>query len=291
MISSEGSKDWPNPLLEPHKFLFQSDGRPRRRGSAATGTTSASASSAAGVTLYADLPSTASPSVSTIVSMMPVASAATATSGDHHNVLYSRKSRTGGGDNIEETRIVLPPGVRDGRRRGKGPLENRIVGVQAAATAVTETTPSPGDVEETDSKFRRLPPSGVVPRGDRLETGGKNYPEVKRVMDPHQGPVDRLLALVSDGQSLSKRVLGNERQSARLGERLSALKTPLWQLQAKVRTQAEEPPDFIYTLSEEVSNCVDVLQELTDPDWWNQISRKVNLESIVKSLAQSKYDK
>lgn len=277
MISSEGSEYWLNPLLEPHKFLFQSDERPRRKVSAATGA-SASASSVAGVTPYADLPSTASPSVSTIVSMMPVAPAGTATSGDHHNVLYSRRSRTSGGENCEETRIVLPPGVGDGRERGKGPLENRVVGVQAAATAVTETTPSPGEVEKTDSKVRRLPPSGVVPRGDHLETGRGNYPGVKSVMDPHQGPVDRLLALVSDGQSLSKRVLGNERQSARLGERLSALKNPLWQLQAKVRTQAEEPPDFIYTLSEEISNCVDVLQELTDPDWWNQISRKVNFK-------------
>lgn len=282
MISSGRVEDWTNTLLEPQKFLFQSDGRPRRRGSAATGTISASgSSSAAGVTSYADLPSTASPSVSTIVSMMPAAQAGTATSGDHHNVLYSRRSRTSGGDNPEETRIVLPPGVGDGRGRGKGPLENRVVGLQAAATAVTETF-SQRDVGETDSKVRRLSSRGVVPRGDRLGTGVRNYLGVKGVMDPHQGPVDRLLALVSDGQSLAKRVLGNKRQSARLGERLSALKTPLWQLQAKVRTQAEEPPDFIYTLNEEVSNCVDVLQELTDPDWWNQICRKVNLESIVK---------
>lgn len=95
------------------------------------------------------------------------------------------------------------------------------------------------------------------------------------MVDQHLGPVDRLLLLVADGQSLSRRVLGNERQSARLGERLSALKTPLWQLQARVRTQAEHPPDFIHALTEEVSHCLEVLQELTHPDWWNQIRRKV----------------
>lgn len=95
------------------------------------------------------------------------------------------------------------------------------------------------------------------------------------MVDQHLGPVDRLLLLVADGQSLSRRVLGNERQSARLGERLSALKTPLWQLQARVRTQAEQPPDFIHTLTEEVSHCLDVLLELTNVDWWNQIRRKV----------------
>lgn len=89
------------------------------------------------------------------------------------------------------------------------------------------------------------------------------------------GPVDRLLLLVADGQSLSRRVLGNERQSARLGERLSCLKHPLWQLQARVQTQAETPPDFIHTLAEEVSHCLEVLLELTHPDWWNQIRRKV----------------
>lgn len=89
------------------------------------------------------------------------------------------------------------------------------------------------------------------------------------------GPVDRLLLLVDDGQSLSRRVLGNERQSARLGERLSALKTPLWQLQARVRTQAERPPNFVRTLTEQVSHCLDVLLDLTHPDWWNQIRRKV----------------
>lgn len=92
------------------------------------------------------------------------------------------------------------------------------------------------------------------------------------------GPVDRLLLLVDDGQSLSRRVLGNERQSARLGERLSALKTPLWQLQARVRTQAERPPDFVRALTEQVSHCLDVLLELTHPDWWNQIRRKVRAE-------------
>lgn len=90
------------------------------------------------------------------------------------------------------------------------------------------------------------------------------------------GPVDRLLLLVDDGQSLSRRVLGNERQSTRLGERLSALKTPLWQLQARVRTQAERPPEFIRTLTEQVSHCLDTLLELTHPDWWNQIRRKVS---------------
>ena len=89
------------------------------------------------------------------------------------------------------------------------------------------------------------------------------------------GPVDRLLLLVDDGQSLSRRVLGNERQSARLGERLSALKTPLWQLQDRVRTQGERPPGFIRSLTEQVSLCLDVLLELTHPDWWNQIRRKV----------------
>lgn len=95
------------------------------------------------------------------------------------------------------------------------------------------------------------------------------------MVDQHLGPVDRLLLLVADGQSLSRRVLGNERQSARLGERLSALKNPLWQLQARVRTQAEHPPEFIHTLAEQVSHCLDVLLELTHPDWWNQIRRKV----------------
>lgn len=95
-------------------------------------------------------------------------------------------------------------------------------------------------------------------------------------MNQHNvGPVDQLLQLVDDGQSLSRRVLGNERQSARLGERLSALKTPLWQLQARVRTQGERPPEFIFTLAKQVSHCLDVLLELTHPDWWNQIRRKV----------------
>jgi len=89
------------------------------------------------------------------------------------------------------------------------------------------------------------------------------------------GPVDRLLQLVDDGQSLSRRVLGNERQATRLGERLSALKTPLWQLQARVRTQGERPPEFIRDLAEQVSHCLDVLLELTHPEWWNQIRRKV----------------
>ena len=98
------------------------------------------------------------------------------------------------------------------------------------------------------------------------------------MVDQHLGPVDRLLLLVADGQSLSRRVLGNERQSARLGERLSSLKNPLWQLQARVRTQAEQPPEFIHTLAEQVSHCLDVLLELTHPDWWNQIRRKVRWE-------------
>ncbi|CAM9883065.1 unnamed protein product, partial [Sphacelaria rigidula] len=88
------------------------------------------------------------------------------------------------------------------------------------------------------------------------------------------GPVDRLLLLVTDGQSLSRRVLGNERQSARLGERLSCLKQPLWQLQAKVQTHGEVPPEFIHNLLEEVSHCLEVLLEFTHPDWWNQIRRK-----------------
>lgn len=91
------------------------------------------------------------------------------------------------------------------------------------------------------------------------------------------GPVDRLLLLVTDGQSLSRRVLGNERQSARLGERLSCLKQPLWQLQAKVQTHGEVPPEFIHNLLEEVSHCLEVLLEFTHPDWWNQIRRKVSL--------------
>lgn len=96
------------------------------------------------------------------------------------------------------------------------------------------------------------------------------------IMDQQAGPVDCLLLLVADGQSLSRRVLGNQRQSARLGERLSCLKTPLWQLQARIRTQAETPPDFIHTLTEEVSHCLSVLLELTHPDWWNQVRRKVS---------------
>lgn len=105
------------------------------------------------------------------------------------------------------------------------------------------------------------------------------------MVDQHLGPVDRLLLLVADGQSLSRRVLGNERQSARLGERLSCLKNPLWQLQARVRTQAETPPEFIHKLTEEVSHCLSVLLELTHPDWWNQIRRKVkNQESEKNSL-------
>lgn len=103
------------------------------------------------------------------------------------------------------------------------------------------------------------------------------------MVDQHLGPVDRLLLLVADGQSLSRRVLGNERQSARLGERLSALKNPLWQLQARVRTQAEQPPEFIHTLAEQVSHCLDVLLELTHPDWWNQIRRKVRREEALAS--------
>lgn len=98
------------------------------------------------------------------------------------------------------------------------------------------------------------------------------------------GPVDRLLLLVADGQSLSRRVLGNERQSARLGERLSCLKHPLWQLQARVQTQAETPPDFIHTLAEEVSHCLEVLLELTHPDWWNQIRRKVRITETKRWL-------
>ena len=103
------------------------------------------------------------------------------------------------------------------------------------------------------------------------------------MVDQHLGPVDRLLLLVADGQSLSRRVLGNERQSARLGERLSALKNPLWQLQARVRTQAEQPPEFIHTLAEQVSHCLDVLLELTHPDWWNQIRRKVRRERSLEA--------
>lgn len=100
--------------------------------------------------------------------------------------------------------------------------------------------------------------------------------ESEEGMDQHNvGPVDQLLLLVEDGQSLSRRVLGNERQSARLGERLSALKNPLWQLQGRVRTQAERPPEFVFVLTEQVSHCLDVLLELTHPDWWNQIRRKV----------------
>lgn len=102
------------------------------------------------------------------------------------------------------------------------------------------------------------------------------------MVDQPVGPVDRLLLLVADGRSLSRRVLGNERQSARLGERLSSLKTPLWQLQARVRTQAETPPGFIHTLIEEVSHCLSVLLELTHPDWWNQIRRKVSAKSLLR---------
>lgn len=105
---------------------------------------------------------------------------------------------------------------------------------------------------------------------------GEEVVESEEGMDQYNlGPVDQLLLLVEDGQSLSRRVLGNERQSARLGERLSALKNPLWQLQARVRTQAERPPEFVFTLTEQVSHCLDVLLELTHPDWWNQIRRKV----------------
>lgn len=101
----------------------------------------------------------------------------------------------------------------------------------------------------------------------------------------NKGPVDRLLLLVDDAQSLSRRVLGNERQSARLGERLSALKTPLWQLQARVRTQAERCPDFIGRLMEQVSECLQVMLELTHPDWWNQIRRKVGYREDEGSWA------
>eukprot|EP00903_Cladosiphon_okamuranus_P017406 g16030.t3 len=112
-------------------------------------------------------------------------------------------------------------------------------------------------------------------RGPILGVGSRPQQEVDPAPDQHPvGPVDRILLLVDDGQSLSRRVLGNERQSARLGERLSALKTPLWQLQARVRTQAERPPEFLRTLTEQVSHCLDVLLELTHPDWWNQIRRK-----------------
>lgn len=89
------------------------------------------------------------------------------------------------------------------------------------------------------------------------------------------GPVDRLLLLVDEAQSLSKRVLGNERQSARLGDRLSALKNPLWQLQARVRTQAVRPPGFVHDLTKQVQLCLSTLLELAHPDWWNQIRRKV----------------
>ena len=106
-------------------------------------------------------------------------------------------------------------------------------------------------------------------------TGGGAREGGRRDRPDGVGPVDRLLLLVDDGQSLSRRVLGNERQSVRLGERLSALKAPLWQLQARVRTQAERPPAFIRDLTEQVSHCLDVLLELTHPDWWNQIRRKV----------------
>ncbi|CAM9521850.1 unnamed protein product, partial [Hapterophycus canaliculatus] len=45
-------------------------------------------------------------------------------------------------------------------------------------------------------------------------------------------------------------------------------------LQARVRTQAERCPDFIGRLMEQVSECLQVMLELTHPDWWNQIRRK-----------------
>lgn len=123
---------------------------------------------------------------------------------------------------------------------------------------------------------------GPIPAssGQQQQQSGAGAATAATAAGPDQhavGPVDRLLLLVDDGQSLSRRVLGNERQSARLGERLSALKTPMRLLQARVRTQAERPPGFVRTLTEEVSHCLDVLLDLTHPEWWNQIRRKVTV--------------
>lgn len=134
-----------------------------------------------------------------------------------------------------------------------------------AGAAVVATSSSPSSISADRHDNSQLDQ-------DRLD---RSNPGAAGMMDPHLEPVDRVLLLVADGQELSRRVLGNERQCARLGDRLSALKNPLWQLQARVRTQAVRPPDFIDMLSEEVSHCLDVLLELTHPDWWNQICRKV----------------
>lgn len=123
------------------------------------------------------------------------------------------------------------------------------------------------DTYQQQHSDNREPISGVSSRPQQQAAPAPDHHRV--------GPVDRLLLLVDDGQSLSRRVLGNERQSARFGERLSALKAPLWQLQARVRTQAERPPEFIRTLTQLVSHFLDILLELAHPDWWNQIRRKV----------------
>ncbi len=122
-------------------------------------------------------------------------------------------------------------------------------------------------IDDSDDGCHEGGGSGSGPQGESSTGEGRGPTNV--------GPVDRLLLLVDDGQSLSRRVVGNERQSARLGKRLSALRTPLRQLQARVRTQGERPPEFIRGLTEQVSHCLDVLLELTHPEWWNQIRRKV----------------
>ncbi|CAN0022084.1 unnamed protein product, partial [Ectocarpus sp. 4 AP-2014] len=111
-------------------------------------------------------------------------------------------------------------------------------------------------------------------RQQQQQRGGGSSANRRGATANNVGPVDRLLLLVDEAQSLSKRVLGNERQSARLGDRLSALKNPLWQLQARVRTQAVRPPGFVHDLTEQVQLCLLTLLELAHPDWWNQIRRK-----------------
>ena len=259
MISnSERAASWTNPLLEPQKLLFQSDGRPRRRDSPAVAATAASPPSLR--SFKTDSYSSRAAPISTIVSMMPAAGMSS--SGDHHTKLD-----------------LINPGRSRGDAGGGSGSSVRVSG-----SALTARKHSPGNRGRV--KALVAAPVTVIggeaaanERFTRAYSSSRYYVSIGEdrgsFMDPDQGPVDRLIALVSEGVSLSKRVLGNERQSARLGGRLSALKTPLWQLQARVKTQAERPPDFIYTLSEEVSSSVDFLQELTDSDWWNQLCRKV----------------